>query len=476
MFSEGNTVDPFLLADSERILRQYSFINDARIYMLPSLENENNVEVIVAIQDRFPWSVNIGFSSFSKYNFTLSHQNISGSANELYAGFFKNSNGNPVTGYSAGYISAPFKRTFTRAELFIENNYNRKARGITVDKPFVSPVIEWGGRLGIYDMSKDVEFVLGDSTYESGYKMDMADIWVARAWRPFRNDRKSITLGFRGILTSFDLRPEVTTDSNTIFLDRSTYLVALDYHKSNFVKTSNVQSIGITEDLPVGYSYGSTIGANFTEFADEWYLGLRGQWNDFRDFGYVSIHSEIGGFRNKSRWSEGIWDSEVSYMSPLMYLGLNTFRAFVSINYVQSMNLSLPLSIRLADYIDGLNGYYTRGEEVFVLSIEPVLFSRWYWLGFRFAPYVTLQIGQVRESRIKPSYNETYPALGGGFRITNPGLILSSLEISGKFFTNSPENGNTFYFDISLSTRLPFRLNRSEVPVVLPYSEYNFFR
>jgi hypothetical protein len=123
-----------------------------------------------------------------------------------------------------------------------------------------------------------------------------------------------------------------------------------------------------------------------------------------------------------------------------------------------------------------LNGYYTQGNEAFAISIEGVLFSRWYWYGCRFAPFARIDLGQVRESRLSESYKEVYPAFGGGFRITNPGLIVSALQIAAKVFTNVPENGDIFYFDITLSIRTPFRTNRSEIPVILPFSKYDYLR
>jgi hypothetical protein len=476
LIADGDILDPFLVADSERILRTYAFINDARIYILPSIENDETVEIIVVVQDRFPWSAAFDYSSINKFGITLAQQNIMGTANEIYGGYYYSENDEPVHGYRTGFITAPFANTFTRFQFFVEKNYRRNMYGISIEKPFVSPVIKWAGSLSVLQKEREISFNLEDSTYESFYDLDGADLWIARAWRPFRNNRKIISLGFRGVYTFFDDGPVVQSDSNTIFHNRYTYLGAVDYNKNNYVKTSNVLSIGITEDLPVGYSFGATFGSNFTQFGDEWYLGFRGQWNDFRDFGYISAISEIGGFRNKSGWSEGIWNNNLQYMSPLFFIGLNSVRTFFNITYVSGLNLSLPVSIHLGDYIDGLNGFFTQGNEALIFSLEPILFARWYWLGFRFAPYGRFEVGIISENRTKNTFREIYPAIGGGFRITNPGLVINTLDIGAKIFTNPAPRGDSYYFDITLSTRLPFRLNQTTKPEVLPYRRYDFLR
>ena len=476
LFREGDALDPFLMADSERILRNYSFINDARIYLLPSLDVPDAVEVIVATQDRFPWNIDLSYSSINKYNFILSQDNLLGSANSLQAGFYHSKNDSPVNGYYFGFVSAPIKRTFTRVGIYAQDNYREKSRGIVIEKPFVSPVIKYGGSLEIGEVSRNVSFNLEDSTYDTSYDLNGMDLWLARAWRPFRNDRKTISLGIRGVTTKFDIRPVVESDSNIIFHDRNTILTAVDYNKSNFVKTTNVFTIGITEDLPVGYSFGATLGGNFTEFRDEWYLGLRWQWNTFISAGYFRFYTDIGGFRDVNGWSEGISINQLDYLSPLFGKRRSTRRLFARVYYIKGLALSLPLSIRLRDYIKGLNGYFTQGNEVAGVRIEYIWFTRWYWLGFRFAPYTTGEVGMVSENRIENKYREFYPAIGGGLRITNPGLFLRSLGIGMKVFPSPAPDGDVFYFDISLNARIPFRINTTVKPVVLPYQQYNIFR
>ncbi len=65
LFIEGDSVNAFQLADSERILRSLDFIEDARIYLLPDPRDESLVAVTIVIKDRFPWGVSANYGSLS---------------------------------------------------------------------------------------------------------------------------------------------------------------------------------------------------------------------------------------------------------------------------------------------------------------------------------------------------------------------------------------------------------------------------
>ncbi|MCA6074817.1 hypothetical protein [Fulvivirga sedimenti] len=474
LFTEGDLLDPFRMADSERILRLFEYINDARIYVLPSIDNEGSVDVIIVTQDRFPWGLDLDISSLSKFEIGLSQRNILGTGNELSAGFIRNKNDEPQNGYVVQYVSAPYKNTFTNLTLTAENSYIREYYSVKAEKNNISPVIKYAGSLELATLSRDFNFAIEDSTYENYLSLNYADIFLGRAFQTFSDDRKTVNIALRNVYVDFSDRPTVESDSNTIFYNRNTLIGTFDIRKTNFIKTTNVVSIGITEDLPVGYYIGASLGGNFDEFKNQVYTGMRWQWSNYLKFGYIYLRSELGTFFNSKEFSDGMWVNEFAYMTQLFKLRRSTFRSFARFNYIRGINLSLPVSARLRDYIRGLKGYYTQGNEAIALNFESVWFTPWYWYGFRFAPFFTLDIGYVSEDRVSTSYKELYPALGTGFRITNPGLFLSSFEIGVKYFTNTPPDGNTIYFNLSVSQRLRFNYNTTVKPDVLPYRAYKF--
>jgi hypothetical protein len=53
-FKTGERVDPNLFADNEKFLRDLSFLQDARIVIVPIKDNLDEVDVLILVKDVFP--------------------------------------------------------------------------------------------------------------------------------------------------------------------------------------------------------------------------------------------------------------------------------------------------------------------------------------------------------------------------------------------------------------------------------------
>ncbi|MEQ8237771.1 MAG: hypothetical protein RIA69_01095, partial [Cyclobacteriaceae bacterium] len=71
LFDEGDRVDKYAFADSERLLRSLRYIEDARILLKMKKEDKNQVDVIVITKDRFPWSLTGSGLTGSTYSIDL---------------------------------------------------------------------------------------------------------------------------------------------------------------------------------------------------------------------------------------------------------------------------------------------------------------------------------------------------------------------------------------------------------------------
>ncbi|MEJ2537767.1 MAG: hypothetical protein P8048_12095, partial [Calditrichia bacterium] len=83
LFHRGDSLDAYVLADNERILRSLPFIEDARILVVPVAGDKNKVEVVVITKDLFSIGVNPTFIDVNKYRFDLFDRNLMGWGSEL---------------------------------------------------------------------------------------------------------------------------------------------------------------------------------------------------------------------------------------------------------------------------------------------------------------------------------------------------------------------------------------------------------
>lgn len=470
LFEEGDPLDPFELSDTERILRSAPYINDARIYVLPLLEESDAVEVTVVTQDRFPWGIDGSFSGFDKFKIIPYNNNILGSGNQMFVGYHYKQDDEPKHGYSFEFISQPLWSTFSKLSFFAQDTYSEEKYGVRYEKDFVSPDVKYGGSAEFQYLARDYNFVLGDTTYESYFSANVADLWIARALQPFKDQRKNLILGLRNEFVNFNDGPEAELDSNEQFLDRYLILGSGEITKRNFVKTLNVRTIGITEDLPVGFIYGFTLGADFNEIGSRFYSAGRFSWSGYYPFGYLQYYGEIGGFPDNNMLSNGLWYNELRYFTPLFKGRHRTsYRIFSTTNFIQGINLSLPLAAKMRDFMDGVSGDFNRGEQLFYTQLEALIYTHWYWYGFRFAPLALAEYGMVSDTRLEQPFTSNYMAVGGGIRITNPGLIINTFETSFKYFPVTGPDSRSFYFSISVSTPLFIRQNLSTKPRILAY-------
>ena len=77
LFKPNQTLDPLEMSESERLLRVYPYVNDARIYVLEDPNSTDSVDVTVMVQDK--WSAIISSSlDVNKPNIRLLERNLFG--------------------------------------------------------------------------------------------------------------------------------------------------------------------------------------------------------------------------------------------------------------------------------------------------------------------------------------------------------------------------------------------------------------
>ncbi len=454
LFEIGDEVNAYEIADTERIIRSLKYIEDSKIILKVNPRELNTVEATVIVKDRFPWSIDASLDSNDALRLGFTNQNILGTGNEFGVEYLRHGEELPMHGYDAHYTVRNIENTFIDGTVYFSDNYLGKSKGLTFERNFISPETKYYGEATIEHVEPITNLVFADSIYEEDFQIDRKsyDLWGARSF--LLGNRKNISAAVRLQHDNFSERPTVQTDSNTIYHDHHFLVGALSYSKVNFLKTRNILSFNITEDVPVGFIYSVIFGRDWTEFGERDYRGIRTIYSTYnKGAGYFLVNLESGYFQMNNKKTNRVFQLDGRHFTPLFDLGAAYSRIFTRFHYFNGDDLSIPIaqSLQGENRISSIEGNQISGNRLFTLTSEYVVFQPWYFYGFRFATYGHLGVGHVRETRNFDPYSKTYYTMGGGIRIRNESLVFDTFEFRISLLPNAPTEGKFFYFKVSLS-------------------------
>lgn len=453
LFNIGDQLDPFEMADSERIVRSLSYIEDVRIRIAPD-KTDDRVNVILIVKDRFPWSVDLTIDENNATRVGFVNRNILGTGNEFSVGYYNAKNETPKHGVDGQYTIRNIEDTFIDGTVFASDNYLGRSKGITFRRDFISPEIKYYGEATFEHVQPIQDLIFADSLYEENSRIDRRsyDIWGARSFQ--LSKRKNLSFALRLDHDLFSERPQVRQDSNTLYHNHHFLLGGISFSKINYLKTKNILSFNITEDVPVGYIYSVFGGRDWTEFGERDYRGFQASYSFYhKRAGYFLFKLGSGRFVFDSK-NNKVVQFESRHFTPLFEVGRAHSRIFTRAYFFNGDLLSIPQSQSILgdNRIRNISGNQLSGDRAFTLTTEYVVFQPWYFYGFRFATYGHLGVGHVEESRITDPYSKTYYTMGGGVRIRNESLVFDTFEFRVSLIPNPPIEGQLFFFRVTLST------------------------
>ncbi len=454
LFNVGDQVDIYEMADSERIIRSLDYVVDARIQLTLDPGNAEAVIATLIVKDRFPWSVDFSLDDNSALQIGFTNRNILGTGNEFRIGYLRNKNELPMHGYDAQYTVRNIENTFIDGTVFVSDNYLGKSKGLTFRRDFISPEIKYYGEATVEHVQPIQDLIFADSLYEENFQIDRKsyDVWGARSFQ--LNSRKNLSFALRVQHDNFSERPTVQQDSNVLYHNHHFLIGGLSYGKINFLKSKNILSFNITEDIPTGFIYTLLLGKDFGEFGSRDYRGFRASYSFYNNStGYFLFDLESGYFVNNNKRNDRTVQVNGRHFTPLIKIGRAYSRVFTRLYFFNGNRLSIPQaqSLRGENRIRNITGNQIIGDRAFTLSTEYVVFQPWYFYGFRFATYAHLGVGNVRESRIEEPFSRTYYTMGGGVRIRNESLVFNTFEFRVSLIPEPPNEGQLFFFRVTLS-------------------------
>jgi hypothetical protein len=486
-FHKGEKLLPLLVADNERYLRDLTFVQDARIIILPSLDKDS-VDLLVLTKDVFSIGAKVNLSGPNKAIVEVREDNIHGSGSAIaFRGIFDRVR-NPQYGYGANFTRRNIKGTFfdwtTGFETFNPSYSTGRREEVTiytrVVKPFVSRFAKWTGALDL-SYNKNIN-VYNDASFSQlqKYTNERYDIWAGynlgykKARKRSEAEQKFRSfIAVRGLYVKFDKIPLQYKDSATSsFVNINGGLFAYTLYKQNFYRTNYIYGFGRNEDVPTGLS--TTLLTGWTNKAGKQrkYYGVDAEGNYFSKKGYFgSLKFKTGGYAYRSKMEDITLLLSGEGFTKLKKVGKSWFnRNFVSMSFARLFKTT-PTNEPL--YLQSQYGlpYFTNSSIVAdartSIKFESVFFNTNKVLGFRFAPFIFSEFSFINALNDSSGNTNGYSALGGGIRSRNENLIFGTIELKGYYFPRTIDQPQPFPLPdvkmksvrIELSTKLTFKFN-----------------
>lgn len=465
LFKQGEPLDPFLLADSERLLRNLDFIDDARIILVPLSGESDSVVVVVETRDKWPYGISGTAKDVNRFNLDLFFSNVGGYGirwdnRAIYRGDME-----PELGYLGQIRKGNIGGSFIETRLMYEDSWAQLSRQAEIQRRLVHPGIKVvGGAYWEYSDDRDNE--------EVPRKYQLGDYWLGRTIRLTSVSRDHPTA--RPVLVpavryrklGYLDRPEASAEKYQEYLDTKDYLLGLTYQMLKYYKSSHLFRMGETENVPSGFTAKISGGYQDREVYE--------RTSGFAQVSYISVRNKgdilmglvnWGGYLHDHVLEDGAFHAGGTYITRLMGGGRYRHRLYAFLHYTLAFNRDREGTLVLGNRtgLRGLEDNKVVGSQRLILKLESRVFTPWRVMGFDFMVFGYADLGTVGGESDSVVQQKLYSSIGLGVRIDNPTLSLPATQIRVGFLNSVEENGFALGFRLG-----PVDYNEFTVPTTRP--------
>jgi len=457
IFRKGQPLDPDVLADNERILRDLPFIDNARILVSLSDTLADSVDVVIITKDVWSIGFDIPVVTPNKLLFRLYDANLLGLGDMFTlmmtteldrAPFFR------FDGASYTYTNIAGSLINGTVE-FNQDNIGNQNILVEFARPFLTNKTKFAGGVGA-DWMKRVSQV-NDTLFITSYFKN-ENLWLGRSFLlKGRENPSRIVVTEAVYRRKYTSRPEITIDSNRAYYNQLQILTGLSWSQNYYYLTDYVTQMGKTENLPYGHMIQLTFGADITDFYTRFYSGISLSIGHYiQNFGYIQAYLKFGGFFYRSSFEDAVLKLNVQYYTPLLDIrnGRYKIRTYATTDYRYGFNFRS----NNGDYYDTnldfmvnnlANPATFKGVQTFSSRLATLIFTPWYLYGFRFALMGQVFGGLCAKSN-QPLINASFfSGLGAGIMIKNDNLVFPTFMIGGYIYPTPPPGSGMFQYVFS---------------------------
>ncbi len=478
MFRSGDYLNPFLLSDNERLLRQLSYIEDARIYIIEDPDDSSVVDVMVITKDRWSKGVDVDLNEIDEGRIELYDKNILGLGQEIQTNLLFKGKNERVFGFQGRLNVNNIAGSFIRSGINYINSYDQNLISFHGERNFLTPSMKYAGGILISGNKILGDFNFPDTLFiNQRLNYNSFDYWFGRSFQlSGKNDgmylRRNLYLTSRFHRDVFFERPDIDEKTRYIYHNKNLFLVSLTMTQLGYLKSRYIYGFGPTEDIPVGSKFETILAYEDNQFYPRWYTGLSITHSQYlNNTAYLKNSFSIGGFNNNRTWEQGVVSFQTAGFSSLFEYKNFFLRQFFTLNYTKGIRRFEDEMVSISNRygIRGLRSDQMRGVQKLTVQLETMLYSKRIWYGFRYAFYTMADLGWIGPGNNFILRESFYSGLGIGMRIRNEHLVLPTLQFRLAWFPRVPEPASTSWFYIMSERSGLFDEYRVKAPDLLPY-------
>ena len=482
-FKENRRLNPYLLADNERFIRDLDFIVDARIIVVPLTHTKDSVDVLVVTRDVFSIGGSFSPRGVDETKFRIYDANFLGWGQRLQFNGHYDYNRDPRFGYEVYYrksslwgtlvnLTAGYTQLNTGSRYGTENEH---AYYLRLDRPLVSPYSRLAGGMEFSRNWSSNIHQTADSLFRN-YRYDVNDVWFGYNLGANENHRNQTRhfISARLFHQGFGQRPQLPGDDmNPTFNSRTYGLGSFTFFQQEFYKTQYVYGFGRTEDIPYGHNMSILAGWQNLLSLKRAYVGFDAEKSFVHSGGnFYTLSLRAGGFPYSGRWEDA-----TLLLSGKLFSRLKTYKKFLlrqsadlDFTYVFNQRTNTLLDINYTYGLEGFRADSLLGTKRLHARYELVVYSPWTILGFRLAPILFADVAMIAPRNKTLFYDKPYVGIGSGIRTRNENLVFGTIELKFFYYPRIVEDISQFKVSVSTNLRIKYTAGFVRAPSFILYN------
>lgn len=475
LFKEGDRVIPFDFAETEQLLRQSGFFEDANI-LIETQVDTGKVHVYVITKDRWTMSLGMQYTSPEKMKFAISERNFAGLGIRASSLAFYDRSYTERWSYQ-GELEVPnYWGTYISSNFYVRNGHGYKTYAMRLNREFFASKTKFAGGIELIKSNEPYKIFTKDSIIQIDYQSQ--DWWLGRSIRVSRRSATkapfNLVLAFRYLRRDYFKAMPVSMYLNPLFHSFENYAVSLGLSNQNIYRSSLYNGFGNTEDIPVGFKIQFTTGIQQSAFQRRFLIGGELSAAEVTPLGYLFLSSRLGGYLAEGpRVEQAVINIRAQYFSNLYHLFGSDIRNFVRYDFTRGaarFDGEREYVVLTDKYgVRGLRSPSLYGQTRLMLNFETMIYSPHYIFGFRPAFFLFADLGIVGSSDELIYNNPVYSGFGFGLRLKNESLIFPTFIFRFGLYPRVPADADVAYWFISTESRRSFEQFRVKEPYILQF-------